>query len=175
MPNELVPRRVLRTYIDTYLDAVAAVEGFDLVNEQAPPYTSLGEGAAGTAYALWRLGERRRAASWIAAALADHRRAAFHATLSPTARRTSIVFGRAGVGWVSALVNGADHLDVFTRALNVRYARLEYASGPAGQLLAALILLRRQPHALLEAGVTRLAQRLERATDRRARRPWKTT
>jgi serine/threonine-protein kinase len=167
-----IANRVLREYLQAYRDAIAAGEDLDGARRQLAPYASLGEGAAGTAYALWRIGERQHASAWVKAALADRRRSAFAASLSESSRRVSTMFGRAGVRWVSALVEGREHVNAYSRILEAGCPRVEFASGAAGHLLAALILLRQRPTQRLDQAAAQLADRLNRAVRRRARRGW---
>jgi hypothetical protein len=164
-------RRILRQYLKVYRDTMAAANP-DLAGRQRAAYASLGEGAAGTAYALWRLGERRAASAWVRAALGDRRRSAFATSLSESSRGISMMFGRAGAQWVAALVDGGEHVDAYARTVETGGPRVEFASGSAGHLLGVLILLRQRSSQRLDRAAEQLAQRLTRAVRRRARRAW---
>ncbi|MFN7918272.1 MAG: lanthionine synthetase LanC family protein [Vicinamibacterales bacterium] len=164
--------RALQAYVEAYRGGVGAIRDIDLARRQLPPWASLGEGAAGTAYTLWRLGDRRSASRWADAALADRRRAAFHSTLCDRTRASSLMFGRVGVRWTAALVKGGTHTDRFAKSLEAGATRLEFATGAAGHLLASIVLLRRRSHPRLARCATALAGRLETGLVRRGHRTW---
>lgn len=164
--------RALRAYVEAYTEGVTAIRDIDLAARQLPPWASLGEGAAGTAYTLWRLGDRRTALRWADAALQDSRRPAFHTTLCDRTRTSSLMFGRVGVQWSAALVSGGAHTDRLAASLDQGVTRLEFATGAAGHLLASITLLRLRRHPALARHAAALATRLETGLARRCRRPW---
>jgi lantibiotic modifying enzyme len=167
-----VSDRVFRDYVHAYRDAVCRVEYEGLDRIQPAPYATLSHGGAGTAYALWRLGELRRASAWVTAALADRRRNALEMAVATSTRRGSTLFGRAGVRWVHALVAGGDLVGTYAHDIQTHAPRLEFASGAAGHLVGAVLLSRRRPNDQLGKIAAQLAHRLLRAAQRRARRPW---
>ena len=86
------------------------------VRERQPaPYATLSQGGAGIAYALWRLGETGRASAWLGAALRDRRPGRLDPSLSKRSRRSSMLFGLAGIRWAHALVAGGQRIDAYIR------------------------------------------------------------
>jgi hypothetical protein len=147
----------------------------DLAKLQPSPYANLAHGGGGTAYALWRLGEQRRAKAWLTAALADRRKSA--ATFSngwEKPHATSYHFGRGGLYWAYALLPGP-HRDravaAFQRGIDPR-GPTELVQGAAGQLVGARLLLSRFEHAGLRRTATALATSLGKKLRARSKRPW---
>lgn len=170
--NASAAERSIREYLESYLYTVARIRDLDTLRERLSPSASLGEGMAGTAYALWRLGEPRLARRWADAARQDSGRRAFHTRLAPATRRTSTMFGQAGVRWVAAMVGGGPHTRAYAHSLGDGCTRLEFASGTAGQLLTGLLLVRERPDQAIRRLLARNADRLDRALRRRSRTPW---
>jgi len=166
--NHIAHNRQLRDYVKTYRRSVARLRHADVPTLQLPPFATLAEGGAGTAYALWRLGERRRATAWSRAALSDRRRDAYDASVPPSFRRTSIMVGRVGVRWIEALLAGRDRIDAFARSVMAETGRLEFACGAAGHLVGLSRLRRHTPSRTLEDATVALERRLGRAVMRRA-------
>lgn len=129
---------MFRDYLDLYRDAVRATKYVELPDMQPEPFATLGRGGAGTAYALWRLGEKRRAKVWAKAAVADRRKRAVEQEIMKDDRRASIVFGPSGARWAMALI-APDQSAGYARAL--RDVPLdEVVCGAAGHVLAARAL-----------------------------------
>ena len=159
-----------------------------------PPRCSLGHGAAGVAYFLYRYGSIAaasemldRAADWVASAERDIESTdAFvgHLPAFPDSRAampTSVLFGEAGVWWVSALVHAAAGDDRPAEKAIGRFCAiadscpedaLDVAGGAAGLLIAAAGLVEQlgdlAPHRLTAAGED-LAGRLGEAAMHRER------
>src|SRR5207302_789753 len=113
----------------------------ELPRLQPAPYASLSFGGAGTAYALYRLGDRRRARAWLAATLADRRDDAYYSAPvhgDRPVRPGSLLFGAMGARWVHALLDRRADASL-VRALRGRDG-FEFASGIAGQLVALALL-----------------------------------
>src|SRR4051794_12961240 len=93
-----------RDYVDAYIGAIHDTHYREVSKLQPGPFATLAHGGAGTAYALWRMGDRRRASTWVAASLADRRAFSFSQhTIDMPAPITSVMFGRAGARWVDVL------------------------------------------------------------------------
>ena len=109
-------REILRALIRAYVGEVRRLSLADLRRRQAPPWVSIGYGAAGVAYALWRVARRERgrarlalAHRWWRQAMGGSRwRDAFSARGDPPvpARLTawSLSDGPAGLPFVGALI-----------------------------------------------------------------------
>jgi hypothetical protein len=158
-----------------------------------PPHSSLGHGAAGVAYFLFRCstltgdaGALEQAARWIAAAENDMAQPGAFAGPPPvfpdarTAPPSSVLFGEAGVWWAGALVHGAlgsaaDAERALGRFCAIAAAcpddRLDVAAGAAGLLLAAAAIVDLAPERIVPVGDD-LARRLERAIEAPAAIPW---
>src|SRR5262245_46735326 len=145
----------------------------DVCEHQPAPHATLSQGAAGTAYALWRLGEKRRAAAWLTAALNDRRSGAVDRALSIRARRSSTMFGVAGIRWVHAVVSGGERVDAYLRDVRRGASGLECAYGAAGHLLGALVLNDLHASPRLTTAIEQIAGRLLPAVERRTRRSWR--
>ena len=134
--------RMLRDYIDSYVEAVSAIRYRSLPQLQAPPFATLTHGAAGTAYALWRLGRQRLAEAWARAAIADR---SANAIIRDDTPRTSYLFGRAGQYWVQARVARGTRRERAVRsyvaAARVRTGQTDFTSGTAGLLSGAMLIL----------------------------------
>ncbi len=161
-----------------------------------PPRCSLGHGAAGVAYFLWRYGSIAgapealdRAADWVATAERDIASTEAFAGRPPAfpdsraARPTSVLFGEAGVWWTSAVVHAALRDDRRVDRATGRFCAiatacpedaLDVAGGAAGLLLAAAGLLEQlgdlAPQRVHAAGED-LARRLRDAATLRERGP----
>ena len=157
------------------------------------PHSSLGHGAAGVAYFLFRstsiTGDAtalERAAGWVAAAERDMAQPGAFAGPPPvfpdarTAPPSSVLFGEAGVWWAGALVHGAlGDAAVVERTIGRFCAiaascpddRLDVAAGAAGLLLAAAAIVDLAPQRVLPVGDD-LARRLEQAIEGPAAIPW---
>jgi lanthionine synthetase-like protein len=166
----------LRSFVTTYEQAIRATRYGDLRQLQPAPYAGLAHGGAGHAYALARLGQHRRARTWIEASLADRGKHAF-AWERFTPSRASFLFGQAGVRWVGALVATASRRERATAA----YARairlldreqIEFSEGLAGALSGARLLLAQRPHAGLDRIATEIANTLRQRVRDRSSRPW---
>ena len=171
--RSVAPDAQLREYLATYRRSVVRLEYADVPLLQDPPFATLAEGAAGTAYALWRLGERRRASVWMNAALGDRRAAALGASVPPSFRRGSVMFGRVGLRWVAALLSGSQSVDDYVRSVRVEKGRLEFAAGAAGHLVGLSRLYRQKPGRTLERAAVAVQDRIARAAKRRAQWPWR--
>jgi hypothetical protein len=165
-------RELLERFAAGYLEEVAALSYRRLADHQSPPYASIGCGAAGIAYALWRASralERpellETARRWIdEAAAARARRGAFSGGAF-TARdaRGSVFYGPDGIELVAALVHQALGDQRRARAALSRFARAASAGGPpellqgsAGYLSGASLLAAWLPGAArLEAALLR--------------------
>lgn len=165
-----IRNRVFRDYLDLYRGALRETRYAELRTLQPAPFASLGHGGAGTAYALWRLGETRRAKAWIAAALADRGAAAYDPEILADARRPSLMFGRPGGQWVAAMIAPAE-TGRYLRAIRTLPLD-EHASGAAGHLLAACVLRRRASDVALARMIDRLGARLVTALRARVDAPW---
>ncbi len=130
--------RVFRSYVSTYLEAIEVTRYRELADLQSPPFATLANGGAGTAYALWRLGRTRRAQAWMKAVRSDRTRAAFRAPTSEHwTPRSSYMFGRAGQSWVQARIGGSQRraaIADYVAAARARPRLAEFASGEAGHL-----------------------------------------
>jgi hypothetical protein len=134
------------------------------------PRSSFGHGAAGIAYYLSRQGRTTEAAEWLAfAEAAIDEPGAF--TGDPpvfpnrrTAPPTSVLFGEAGVWWVTLLMRSDTRaVDRFCAiAATCPDSRLDVASGAAGLLLATAAIVDRAPERLIPLGDD-LARRLAAA------------
>ena len=135
--------RVFRDYIERYLDAVRSIRYGSLPRLQAPPFATLSHGGAGTAYALWRLGLPRLAQSWITAAMVDRSTGAL--ITEPRIASTSYLFGSAGRLWVQARLGRGRVRELAIRgyiaAARVRTGSTDFASGTAGLLVGATLIL----------------------------------
>ena len=160
---------VFHSYIARYREAIEVTRYGDLPTLQAPPFASLANGGAGTAYVLDRLGQRRRAQAWIARALADRRPAAYRGEID-TPDPASYLFGRTGVHWVRALVT-RDGAGGFVRAAR-RASPDEFVGGRAGTLTAATILLARRDDASVRRLAAAVAAHLGEQVRARVERPW---
>lgn len=169
-----IRNQVFRDYLDAYRDAVRATTYADLPTLQPAPFASLNTGGAGTAYALWRLGRRAAARTWIVASRADRRKDAFEVTADPAHRRVSMLFGAAGQKWVHALIAPSAR-EEYARAIASKAGEHEVANGAAGWLIGALRLLERAPDPALERAASRLAHQLEHALEKRQALPWTPT
>lgn len=159
--------RILRDYVATYRTAITSTTYDELAEMQRAPYADLAHGGAGTAYALWRLGETRRARTWARAALGDRRHTAYDHDIVDDARRPALLFGRPGIHWVRALVEPG-HGDTYARAL--RGIELdEFVCGAAGHV-AALHHLEARP--ALARARARLGARLLARVRTRVATPW---
>ncbi len=156
---------MFQDYLGTYREAIASTSYAELPELQPAPFASLAEGGAGTAYALWRLGDTRRAKTWIAAAVADRKATAYDPVILSDDRRTSLIFARPGALWVQAMIVPAT-TTAYVRAAS-RPALLEQTSGAAGHLLAAM-LLRTPPVRMIET----LGERVLAAIRGRVATPW---
>ena len=165
----------------------------EITGVSRPPRSSFGHGAAGVAYFLYRsssiTGDAAaldRAAGWAAVAERSiHHPDAFTGPppVFPDARMappSSVLFGEAGVWWVTAMVHdalgdatGADR--AVSRFCAVATTcpddRLDVAAGAAGLLLAAAALVDLAPPSILAVGDD-LARRLEQAIERPPAIPW---
>ena len=162
-----IRNRVFEDYVALYREAIRTTRYAELPDLQPAPFAGLGRGAAGTAYVLWRLGDTRRAKTWIAAALADRRPAAYDEEISRDERRPSLVFGRPGGLWVRAMIAPAEAVS-YARAI-ARVGLDEYASGAAGHLAAALLV---RPGTALVSTIAKLGARILAAVRARAETPW---
>lgn len=158
-----------------------------------PPHSSLGHGAAGVAYFLFRSSSvtgdtsaLERAAGWVAAAERDMAQPGAFAGPPPvfpdarTAPPSSVLFGEAGVWWAGALVHGAlADAAAVERAIG-RFCgiaascpddRLDVAAGAAGLLLATAAIVDLDRPRLVPVG-DNLARRLELAIEGPAPIPW---
>ena len=160
--------RSVRDYVTRYLAAATAVRYEHLPLLQPKPFASVGHGGAGTAYALAKLGEPRRASAWIAAAQRDPRRTALHGRGTWS--------GRAGVECVRAMISPGARAEAAARfarlVLRQQAGPLEVFAGSSGCLLAALALLRRREDARVRAAATTLAERILERLEQRARSRW---
>lgn len=164
--------RVLREYIARYVETISATRARALPRMQEPPFATLSHGAAGTAYALWRLGLEQLAAAWLATAMADRSNNAILG--EPDSSRTSYLFGRTGPYWVQArLARGAPRARAVRRyiaAARVRTGWTDFASGTAGLLVGAMLIL---SDAVAPDGMDReletVARSLRRSLDARLR------
>ena len=158
-----------------------------------PPHSSLGHGAAGVAYFLYRSSSitgdasaLERAAAWVAAAeqaMAGPGAFAGPPPVFPGPRMappSSVLFGEAGVWWTGALMHTAlgdtagveRAVDRFCAlAASCSADRLDVATGAAGLLLGAAALVDLAPERLLPAGDA-LARRLFEAILAPAPLPW---
>jgi hypothetical protein len=163
-------RRAAAELVSSYLEAIERIDYVELKTLQRRPHADLAHGAAGTAYALWRLGHTRRARTWLEAALRDH-----GATAIAPATRASFLHGRAGLHWLRALVAPTErHLAVDAYARCARTAtRSTFIEGAAGHLTGARILLAQFEDRRLRRLATSLAARLWERLERRARRAWR--
>jgi hypothetical protein len=167
----------LRAYLDTYREAIESTRYAEIDDLQPAPWANLMHGGAGTAYVLWRLGDARRARAWATASLADRRVGACECDeIHPL--RSSVVFGRAGLYWITALAGGPARARAiagfirFTPSTSTGRRALEVMEGAAGQLDAARVLLAQADDRKLRAHAGKLADRLTRAVRARARKPW---
>lgn len=158
-----------------------------------PPHSSLGHGAAGVAYFLFRssavtgdTSALEQAAGWVAAAERDMAQpGAFGGPppVFPDARMapaSSVLFGEAGVWWAAALVHGAlGDASAVERATDRFCAiaaacsddHLDVAAGAAGLLLATAAIVELDRPRLVSIGED-LARRLEQAIEGPAAIPW---
>jgi hypothetical protein len=162
-----IRNRVFQDYLASYRAAIGTTNYAELEELQPKPFASLGNGGAGTAYALWRLGDTRRAKRWVAAAVADRSALAYSAEILGDNRRPSLMFGRPGALWAQAMIAPAT-APAYARAL-AKVELDEYASGAAGHLLAAL-LVKRDP--ALDRVIAKLTARVVAAVRARAEQPW---
>ena len=170
-----IPDRGFRDYVAAYTDAIRSTRYAELDVLQPPPFGTLSEGGAGTAYALARLGETRRARRWIAAVLADRRAVAYQAPGGSARTHGSYLFGRAGVRWVQAILEPEAGAPAFARVVRVPGAMDELAHGTAGHLLALALLVEHRPDPRLARLGAKLAVHLERAVRARAEHAWAVT
>jgi serine/threonine-protein kinase len=165
---------LLRAYVARYADRISGLRYSDLKQLQPPPFATLAHGGAGTAYALWRLGQAARARAWIAASLADRSRTAF----DPSTRgfdRGSILYGRAGLRWLEARLGGRSRARAvagYMRQARAGADHAEHASGRAGQLAASRLLLAERDDAIVRAHGCELASALLGRLRARTRTPW---
>ncbi|HUS64078.1 MAG TPA: lanthionine synthetase LanC family protein [Kofleriaceae bacterium] len=166
-----ISARHLGDFVGGYLDEVTALSYVDVKRSQPRPHASIACGAAGIAYALWRVSRRldrpellAHAARWAReASAARGERSAFAGTnLLAAERRGSVVYGPAGVDLVLALV-GAPRAAAASRARFRRAAATGLAAelyfGAAGELAAAEVL--RAHRRATAADVRRAAARLD--------------
>ncbi|MGE5184318.1 MAG: lanthionine synthetase LanC family protein, partial [Acidobacteriota bacterium] len=164
--------RVLRAYVEAYSGEVAALRGHDVSRRQPPPYSALAHGAGGIAYMWWQLGDVHRARRWLAALIADRRRAAYAVSgVQPPA--SALLYGRAGLHWLAAATGAST-------APFVRLARrpaddVELVQGAPGLLAGARLLLAHEPDAAVHAVARALAERILARVRTRSRRPWRST
>ncbi len=162
-----IRNRVFADYLATYRAAIATTRYAEMGELQPPPLASLGQGGAGTAYALWRLGETRRAKTWIAAALADRSKRAYEPKVMVDDRRSSLLFTRPGALWAQAMISPAT-APALARAI-ANPPLDEHACGAAGHYLAARLVVR---HPALDRVIARLGARVVEAVRVRAATPW---
>ena len=158
-----------------------------------PPHSSFAHGAAGVAYFLSRChtltgdpGALDAAAGWLALAEAGKDAAGAFTGDPPVfpdrraAPPSSVLFGEAGVWWVSALVHagrgdraGVDRATARFCALAATCPddRMDVAAGAAGLLLGASAIVDLAPEILLPVGDD-LARRLELAIDAQVAGAW---
>jgi len=165
--NQSVHDKQLRDYVATYVRSVTRLRYADVPTLQLPPFATLADGGAGTAYALWRLGDRRRASAWASAAISDSGRGAYGTSVSRSFRDASIMFGHVGVGWVKALLTGGKTIGDYVRTVGTPAGRLEFAGGAAGHLVGLSRLFRQKPSRTLEDAMVVVERRLLRAVMRR--------
>ena len=158
---------VFHDYLALYRDAIRSTRYQELEDLQGPPYGDLAYGGAGTAYALWRLGETRHAKTWINAVVADRRAVAIDVESRRDARRSGLMFGRPGARWVQAMITPA-LASAYARAL--RTVELdEYGCGAAGHFTVAK-LVPRDP--MLARVIDRLGTRIVERVRERSASPW---
>lgn len=162
--------RKLRARVRAWREAIATTRYRELDQLQGPPFANLSHGGAGTAYALWRLGETRRARAWLAAARAD-RRILATTDKPPRNPASSLLFGRAGLDWMGALLDG--ETAPFAARVRAGAPLIEFAKGSAGLALGALALVRRgHGSRSLVRAATAVVDHLARATRARSEKPW---
>lgn len=163
---------MFRVYIERYLEAIHSINYRSLPSLQAPPFATLSHGAAGTAYALWRLGRMRLAENWLLAAIAD--RSSNTLSGDPRMPSTSYLFGSSGKHWVHArLARGALRERAIRRyiaAARVRTGWTDFASGTAGLLSGATLILNdATAPTLIDQKLEAAARSLRRSLDARLR------
>jgi hypothetical protein len=162
-----IRNRVFTDYVATYREAIATTRYAELGELQPPPLASLGQGGAGTAYVLWRLGDKRRAKAWIAAALADRSKRAYDQQVLVDQRRSSLLFTKPGALWAQAMIV-PETAPILARAIaNPRLD--EHACGAAGHYLAARLV---KSHHALARVIAKLGARVVEAVRKRAATPW---
>src|SRR5262249_25810113 len=174
--------RVLRAYVDAYLQEIGQLTYADLCAVQEPPHASVAYGAAGVAYALCRAGETlanrellRQAWRWAGWARdGARRRGAFD---DPgDARRVSrhaLFYGRLGIHAVRARIAHAQRRRAAFRREGAGYSRcwrrgpdrpLDLVEGVARPPAGAAPLLLIEPNApLRRLAAARAAALAERA------------
>ncbi len=157
-------------YLALYREAALGTRYAELPALQPAPFASLAHGGAGTAYALWRLGETRRARAWITAAFEDRKATALDPEAKREGHNRSLMFGKPGIRWVRAMITPTFAAD-YAKAITV--AELdEHTFGRAGHLTAAVALLRRSPDAKLARVADALGERLVEVVRIRAEASW---
>jgi hypothetical protein len=168
------PRRYFQTYVRSYLGEVEGIRYSDVPALQPAPFAGLARGAGGIAYMLWRLGHARSARAWLDALRADRRPAAYaYAKFRPIA--SSYMYGRGGLTWVNALVDGSAKpraITAYIRAARSASSKLAFMEHAAGHLTATRLLLAHAEHPALRALGDELAARVLAGARSRARRPW---
>jgi hypothetical protein len=161
---------ILHAYVASYRDAIAAIRYRDVVGMQQPPHASMAHGGIGTAYALWRLGETRRARAWLRDVATDRRGAAYTwpAYTPPAA---SYHYGRGGLHWMRCLAGERRAIESYLRLARGADGN-EIMAGAAGHLTGIRLLLARGDDDRLRRTGEALAAKLVRGLRTRARRPW---
>jgi hypothetical protein len=154
----------LRDYIDAYRGAIEGVRYRQLEALQPAPFASISHGGGGTAYVLWRLGDRRSARAWMKASLADRRRSALEWE-SERNKGLSFLHGRGGLQWLRLVMDKSYATASYARSAR-RVDAEEFIEGAAGYLTGIRLL--RDPR-LRDLG-DELAKRLARRV--RARKRW---